>query len=67
MMFYAIPVPLVPQHINCTLLQDTRAGRSPTFQDPGTPLVGLAGTWVPASSIESLVSPLMWTRTRESH
>ncbi len=23
-----------------------RAGRSPTFQDPGTPFYGLAGTWV---------------------
>ncbi len=53
-----------------------RAGGSPTFQDPGTPLYGLAGTRVPASPIEevlsrafgeSLASPFMWTRTRKSH
>ncbi len=33
-----------------------RAGRSPTFQDPGTPLYGLAGTRVPSSPIEELLS-----------
>ncbi len=36
-----------------------RAGRSPTFQDPGTPLFGLAGTRGFAS--------LIWTRTRDSY
>ncbi len=34
----------------------TRAGRSPTFQDPGTPLNGL----------RFLESPLIWTPIRES-
>ena len=34
----------------------SRAGWSPTFQDPGTPLIGLAGTRVPASPIEQLLS-----------
>ncbi len=33
-----------------------RAGRSPTFQDPGTRLDGLAGTRVPASPIEHVLS-----------
>ena len=28
-----------------------KAGKSPSFQDPGTPLDGLAGTWIPVSSI----------------
>ncbi len=37
-------------------LPTTRAGRSPTFQDPGTPLDGLAGTRVPASPIEQVSS-----------
>ncbi len=40
----------------------TRAGRSPEFQDPGTPLNGLAGT---CQSHEA--DPFIWTRTRESH
>ena len=51
--------------------QNTRAGRSPTFQDPGTPLFGHAGTRGFASPIEQLLSfkmsPFIWTRTRESH
>ena len=34
-----------------------RAGRSPTFQDPGTPLFGLAGTRGFASPLEQLPSP----------
>ncbi len=34
----------------------SRAGRSPTFQDPGTPLDGLAGTRVPASPMELVLS-----------
>ncbi len=33
-----------------------RAGRSPTFQDPGTRLDGLAGTRIPASPIQQLLS-----------
>ncbi len=33
----------------------TRAGRSPTFQDP-TPPNGLAGTWVPISLMEQVLS-----------
>ncbi len=33
-----------------------RAGRSPTFWDPGTSLVGLAGNRVPGSSIEEVLS-----------
>ncbi len=35
---------------------ESRAGRSPIFQEPGTPLVGLAGTRVPVSSIEEVLS-----------
>ncbi len=34
------------------LFVTSRAGRSPTFQDPGTPLFGLAGTRGFASLIE---------------
>ncbi len=33
----------------------TRAGRSPTFQDPGTPLNGLAGTRVPVNMMEQIL------------
>ncbi len=45
-----------------------RAGRSPTFQDPATPLDGLPGTQVSISSLEEvLTSPLTWTRTHQSH
>ena len=32
-----------------------RAGRSPTFPDPGTPLLGLAGTWVPVKWVEQVL------------
>ncbi len=53
----------------------SRAGRSPTFQDPGTPLDGLVGTRVAMSPIEqalnfktrALESPTKWAPTRESH
>ena len=59
-------------HSICMNLE-TRAGRSPTFQDPGTPLVGLARTRVPVSPIEKVLSwRVLWcglitaslTRTR---
>ncbi len=33
----------------------TRAGRSPTFQDPGIPLSGLASTWVPTNLIQQIL------------
>ncbi len=48
-----IGIPLVSFILTGT---STRAGRSPTFQDPGTPLDGLAGTRVPASPIEQVLS-----------
>ncbi len=43
-----------------------RAGRSPTFQDPSTPLNGLAGTRVPINSIQQVLKSLIWTPIRES-
>ncbi len=36
-------------------LQLIRAGSSPTFQDPGTPLDGFMGTRVPASLMEQVL------------
>ncbi len=69
--FYMRKSALLQKHL------PTRAGRSPTFQDPGTPLDGLAGTRVPASPTEKVLrpgSPILgfrsqtkWTPTRESH
>ena len=42
-------------------MPESRAGRSPTFQDPGTPLFGLAGTRGFASPMEQL-----WRVLKES-
>ena len=42
--------------VTVILVVNSRAGRSPTFQDPGTPLDGLGGTRVPASPIEQVLS-----------
>ena len=33
---------------------DLEVGRSPTFQDPGTPLDGIVGTWVLMNVIEHM-------------
>ena len=37
----------------------TRAGRSTTFENPGTPSHGFEGIWVPASPIDQVLSFLV--------
>ncbi len=46
---------LKPLYLHAAVIA-IRAGRSPPFQDPGTPSDGLAGTRVPASPIEHVLS-----------
>ncbi len=41
----------------------SRAGRSQTFQDPGTLLIGCAGAQVPVSLMEQLLS---WIRIQDA-